>query len=205
MDGHGMAFWGESGRYKWTAARCKQFCLLSFSRLPNSWLFSRMYESKTAFTRCRHILKTMKKVTVAKFELAFTRCRQNLKTVGNLSVKSWLQDFDAIERYLQPKCQWVFFQKRRKLFYFKIFKCLHDAVSKMCRLEFRFQNLPFSKSAGKKMCRFRVNRRPIRRIFHRFQNVPTSCERSLSLMFKSRVNVFRFFTLESSPWQNYGT
>ena len=29
------------------------------------------------------------------------------------------------------------------------------------------------------MCRFRVNRRPIRRIFHRFQNVPASCERSL--------------------------
>ena len=39
---------------------------------------------KTAFTRCRHILKTMKNVTVAKFELAFTRCRKNLKTVGNL-------------------------------------------------------------------------------------------------------------------------
>ena len=101
-------------------------------------------------------LKTMKIVTVAKSKLAFTRCRNNLKKVGNLSVKSWLQDFDAIERYLQPKCQSVFFQKRRKLFYFKIFKCLHDAVSKMCRLEFRFQNLPFSKSVPK--------------------NVPFSCE-----------------------------
>ena len=42
---------------------------------------------KTAFTRCRHILKTMKNVTVAKFELAFTRCRNNLKTVGNLTLK----------------------------------------------------------------------------------------------------------------------
>ena len=30
------------------------------------------------------------------------------------------------------------------------------------------------------MCRFRVNGRPIRRIFHRFQNVPASCERSLN-------------------------
>ena len=29
------------------------------------------------------------------------------------------------------------------------------------------------------MCRFRVNRRPIGHIFHRFQNVPASCERSL--------------------------
>ena len=49
-------------------------------------------------------------------------------------------------------------------------------------LEFLFQNLPFSKSAGKKMCRFRVNGRPIRHIFHRFQNVPASCERSLSFV-----------------------
>ena len=57
---------------------------------------------KTAFTRCRHILKTMKNVTVAKFELAFTRCRNNLKTVGNLPVKSSLQDFDAKEVYLNP-------------------------------------------------------------------------------------------------------
>ena len=44
--------------------------------------------------------------------------------------------------------------------------------------------VPFSKSTvfkicRQKMCRFRVNRRPIRRIFHRFQNVPASCERSL--------------------------
>ena len=52
-------------------------------------------QSKNAFARCRHILKTMKNVTVAKFELAFTRCRKNLKTVGNLPVKSSLQDFDA--------------------------------------------------------------------------------------------------------------
>ena len=29
------------------------------------------------------------------------------------------------------------------------------------------------------MCRFRVSGRPIRRILHRFQNVPASCERSL--------------------------
>ena len=51
--------------------------------------------NKAAFTRCRHILKTTKNVTVAKFELAFTRCRNNLKTVGNLPVKGSLQDFDA--------------------------------------------------------------------------------------------------------------
>ena len=122
----------------------------------------------------------MKNVTVAKFELAFTRCRNNLKTVRNLSVKSSLQDFDAKEVYLNPKNYSVSFQKRLKMLYFHHFK-----VFTRCR----FQNVPirapFSKSAvfkicRQKMCRFRVNRRPIRRIFHRFQNVPASCERSLS-------------------------
>ena len=53
-----------------------------------------------------------------------------------------------------------------------------------------FQNVPirvpFSKSTvfkicRQKMCRFRVNRRPIRHIFCRFQNVPASCERSLTV------------------------
>ena len=34
-----------------------------------------IFEFKTVFTRCRHILKTVKDVTAAKFELAFTRCR----------------------------------------------------------------------------------------------------------------------------------
>ena len=42
-------------------------------------------------------------VTVAEFELAFTRCRNNLKTVRDLTVRDSLQDFDAIERYLNPK------------------------------------------------------------------------------------------------------
>ena len=62
--------------------------------------------SKTAFTRCRHILKTVKNVTVAKFELVFTRYRQNLKTVGNLTAINPLQapqKFDANEMYLHLK------------------------------------------------------------------------------------------------------
>ena len=33
-----------------------------------------------------------------------------------------------------------------------------------------------------KMCRFRVNERPIHHIFHRFQNVPASCERCRNSM-----------------------
>ena len=65
-----------------------------------------------------------------------------------LDGKNSLQDFDAKEVYLHPKNRSVSFQKRLKCSAFVIFKCLHDAVSKMRRLEFQFQNLPFSKSAG---------------------------------------------------------
>ena len=57
---------------------------------------------------------------------------------------------------------------------------------KRCCFKLMPVTVPFSKSTvfkicRQKMCRFRVNGRPIRRIFHRFQNVPASCERSLSL------------------------
>ena len=41
------------------------------------------------------------------------------------------------------------FQKCRTMFCFHYFECLNGAVSKTCRLELRFQNLPFSKSAGR--------------------------------------------------------
>ena len=84
----------------------------------------------------------MKNVTAAKFELAFTRCRKNLKTVRDLTVRNSLQDFDAKEAYLHSKSRSISFQKCLKMFGFIIFRWLHDAVSKMCRLECRFQNLP---------------------------------------------------------------
>ena len=77
---------------------------------------------KTAFTQCRHILKTVRNVTVAKFELAVTRCRNNLKTVGNLTVKNSLQDSDVKEMYLHPKNRSVSFQKRLKMFCFHHFQ-----------------------------------------------------------------------------------
>ena len=66
---------------------------------------------QTAFTRCRHILKTVKNMTEAKFELAFTRCRNNLKMIGNLTVKNSLQGFDEKEMYLHSKNRSVSFQK----------------------------------------------------------------------------------------------
>ena len=93
--------------------------------------------------------------------------------------KKSLQDFDAKEMYLNPKNCSVSFQKRLKMFYFH-----HFEVFTRCRFQNVPIRVPFSKSTvfkicRQKMCRFRVNRRPIRRIFHRFQNVPASCERSL--------------------------
>ena len=139
-----------------------------------------MKESETALTRCRHILKTVKNVTVTEFELALTRCRNNLKTVRNLTVRNSLQDFDAIEAYLHPKSRSVSFQKCLKMFCFH-----HCQVFTRCRFQNVSVRVPFSKSTIFKICRqkmrrFRVNGRPIRRIFHRFQNVPVSCERSLN-------------------------
>ena len=56
-------------------------------------------------------VKTVKNVTVAKFELAFTRCWKNLKVIGNLTVKNSLQDFDAKAMYLHSKDRSVAFQK----------------------------------------------------------------------------------------------
>ena len=128
------------------------------------------------FTRCRYILKMVKNVTVAKFELAFTRCRNNLKTVRNLKVRKSLQDFDT------KKCTFTLRidQSRSKSFekfsVFIVFECSHDAVSKMCRLEFcfkiyRFQNrpaktVPFSCEQES----YRKDSYPPH--FHRFQNVP---------------------------------
>ena len=107
-------------------------------------------------------MKTVKNVTIAEFELAFTRWGNNLKTVRNVTVRNSLQDFDAIERYLHPKCQSVLFQKRRNCSIFIIFKCLHNAISIV------LVRVPFSKYT-------------VFKIYH-FQNVPAknmpfSCER----------------------------
>ena len=109
---------------------------------------------KTTFTQWWHILKTVKNVTVAKFELAFTWWQNNLNAVLDTTVINSLQGFDAKEMYLHSKNQSVLFQKRWKMFCFHHVECSHNAVAKMCRLEFRFQNLPFLKSTGKKCAIF---------------------------------------------------
>ena len=53
---------------------------------------------------------------------------------------------------------------------------------------------PFSKSTAskiwrQKICRFCVNGRPIRHVFHRFQNVPALRERSLSHVYQNWFSV----------------
>ena len=105
-----------------------------------------------------------------------------------------MQDFDAKEMYLHLKNRSVVFKKRRKIFFFH-----HLQVF----TEYYFQNVlvtvPFSKSTvfkicRQKMCRFRVNRRPIRRIFNRFQNVPASCKRGLR--HRNKENVVEVFVWE---------
>ena len=94
--------------------------------------------------------------------------------------KNSLQDFHAKRKYLHPKNRPVSIQKRRKMC------CLHHCrVFTRCCFKFIPVRVPFSKSTvfeicQQKMCRFRV--RPIRHIFHHFQNVPASCERSLSII-----------------------
>ena len=145
---------------------------------------------KTAFTRCRHILNTMKKVTVAKFELAFTRCRHNLKTVGNLTIKTrcriWCQ---RIVPMYTLRIDLSRSKSVEKCSVFIFVECLHDAVSNLCRLWLRFQNLPFSKSAGKNVP-FSCEWEAYPSNFHRFQNVPASCERSLKTLLWSVLQVF---------------
>ena len=56
--------------------------LANFARFCGAWFRSICVDLDCVHTRCRHILKTVKNVTAAKFELAFTRYRNNLKTVG---------------------------------------------------------------------------------------------------------------------------
>ena len=89
--------------------------------------------------------------------------------------------------YLHPKNGPVSFQKCLEMFCFH-----HIQVFTRCCFQNVSVRVPFSKSTvfkicRQKMCRFRVNGRPISRNFHRFQNVPASCERSLRVTLRLRL------------------
>ena len=131
--------------------RSLKYCRDHFVLREISCAFS---ESETAFTRCRHILKTVKNVAVANFELAFTRYRHNLKTVGNLTVKTRCRTLMLRESTYTLRIDQSRSISVEKCAAYIIVECSHDAVSNLYRLGFRFQNLPFSKSAGKKCAVF---------------------------------------------------
>ena len=61
--------------------------------------------------------------------------------------KNSFLDFDAKEKYLHRKNRPVSIQKRQNY-------SVYNAVSNLYQLGFHFQNLPFSKSAGKKCAVF---------------------------------------------------
>ena len=109
---------------------------------------SKIFTSKTAFTRCRHILKTVKNVTVANFELAFTLYRHNLKTVGNLTVKTRCRTLMLRKSTYTLRIDQSRSKSVEKCAVYIIVECSHGAVSNLYRLGFRFQNLPFSRCAG---------------------------------------------------------
>ena len=126
-----------------------------------------------AIKQCRHILKTVENVMIAKFELTFKRCRNNLKTVRNITVKN--------SKVLRPKkCSYTLridqspSKSHEKCSVFIIFECSHDAISKMCRLEFRFRNL------SAKNVLFSCEREAYPSHFSPFSNLPALCERRLS-------------------------
>ena len=90
--------------------------------------------------------------------------------------KNSLQIFDAEEMYLNRTNRSVSSQKRRKMLCFQ-----HFHVLRRCRFQNVPVKVPFSEFTVFEICRqnmyrFRVDGRPIHHIFHRFQNVPASCE-----------------------------
>ena len=103
-------------------------------------------------------------------------------------VKKLFHDFDALRMYLHPNIVFQTTMTQRivqshpksvdNCSVYIIFACSHDAVSKLCRLEFHSQYLPFSNLLAKNVP-FSSEREAYTSHFHRFLNLP--CERSLSL------------------------
>ena len=114
--------------------------------------------------------ETVTNVTEAEILASVDKIPEKYETVENMTVTN--SNVTCILRINQLRSESV-----EKCSVLKVFECSYGAVFKMCLLEFCFQNLPFSKYVCKKGAFFfRVNGRPIRHIFHLFQNVPASCE-----------------------------
>ena len=107
-------------------------------------------------------------------------------------------------------CQKIYIHlKNRSASFWKRWKMFRFRVLTRCRFQNVPVRVPFSKSTvfkicRQKMCRFRVNGRPIRHIFHRFQIVPVSCERSLSLCLESVWSwVLVWEKIKTSDWKHW--
>ena len=112
--------------------------------------------------------------------------------------KKVVADFDAKEMYLHPANQSVLFQKRRKIICFHHFRVF---------TRHRFQSVPvrvsFSKSTvfeicRHKMCRFRVNGRPVHHILYRFQNLLAPSECSLKQTYAYHYHFPIFLRVKSN-------
>ena len=100
-------------------------------------------------------------------------------------VKNSLQEVDAKETCLHPKNWSVSFQKRQRMFSFHYFRVFIRCV--LVRVPFSeiygFQNLPENVSLS-------CDREAYPSHYHRFQKMPTSCERSLITLQLSMSNKF---------------
>ena len=94
--------------------------------------------------------------------------------------KNSLQDFDAKEVYVHHKNRLVSFTKDRKMFCLLHFRLYTRCCFKIMPIRVPFSKYIVFKTCRQKKCCFRVSGRSIRQIFHRFQNMTASCERSLS-------------------------
>ena len=114
------------------------------------------------------------------------RCRKDFKTVRNLTVKKALQDFGVKEMYLQESISLVLrASKKAKL---SSFSSVYTIPFPKCAGKSSvFKIYRFQKIYRQKVCRFRVNGRPISHTFHRFQNVPAQCKRDLALLRRFEV------------------
>ena len=88
------------------------------------------------------------------FKTAFTRCQHNLKTVQNLTVKTLCRTLMLKKSTYTLRIDQSRSKSVEKCSVYIIVECSHDAVSNLDWLGFRFQNLPFSKSVGKKCAVF---------------------------------------------------
>ena len=96
----------------------------------------------------------------------------------SLDGKHSVQDFDAKEVYLHPKNRSVSFQKRPKMFCFHHFQVFTRCCFQNVSVRVPLSKFTVFKICRQKICHFRANGRPIRHNFHRFQNLPASCQRS---------------------------